>query len=560
MVKCSIAKTLTMPYFTVSEDMLFYSCPLPNSERKKLDAYLLLLKNSNARNYLTQVNWGKEPGRPKIDQCRLFAAVLYCFVLGKASLREIQTACSTDLRIIYLIGDVQPSSSSFSRFITSLIPNISFIFVELMKRIFFECGKTMDTLYLDGSKFEANANKYKFVWKPTTFHLRLSEKVANLLKLMDLDDGLPGYGIISSKIIMRKIKEAEKLSPNLIEGGEKALTQMKSKLSQYLIKSLEYEEKESICGESRNSYYKTDHDATAMCLKDDYYSGLGSQMHAAYNAQILVSNGFIVSYYVSQDRTDMRTLEPALEQFGQWYGTFPKKLCADAGYGSFSNYEYCEQKGIQAFIKYTAWNGEKTGRNPATYEYIDEQTIRCLGERMGEKIDCYDGISPKPGWAFFLVKNCNTCDFEAYCKRYLKIKREGYRIFEIQPRWAQLKQQARDRLLAPEGIEIRVNRSCQVEGAFGVIKQNMAYKRFRRRSMERVTVEFALTCMAMNIRKYLRFVVSGVLPFYWKAPEDLEAECFKKPSAKRIKKRMEKKTKLQPNEIAKKGYKRKGKC
>ena len=136
MVKCSIAKTLTVPYFTVSEDMLFYSCPLPDSERKKFDAYLLLLKNSNARNYLTQVNWGKEPGRPKIDQCRLFAAVLYCFVLGKASLREIQTACSTDLRIIYLIGDVQPSSSSFSRFITSLIPNISFIFVELMKRIF----------------------------------------------------------------------------------------------------------------------------------------------------------------------------------------------------------------------------------------------------------------------------------------------------------------------------------------------------------------------------------------------------------------------------------------
>lgn len=560
MVKCSIAKTLTMAYFTVSEDLLFYACPLPASERKKLDAYLLLLENSDSGKYLKQIDLEIEPGRPKIDQCRLFAAVLYCFALGKSSLREIETACSTDLRIIYLIGEVQPSASSFSRFVTSLIPNMPFIFAELIKRIFAECGKSMDTVYLDGSKFEANANKYKFVWKPTTFHLRLSEKVANLLKLMHLEDGLPSFGIIPSKTIMRKMKEAETLSSNLIEGGETALTEMKTQLSQYLMKSLEYEEKEAICGQSRNSYYKTDHDATAMCLKDDYYSGLGSQMHAAYNTQILVSNGFIVSYYVCQDRTDVRTLEPALEEFVKWYGAYPKKLCADAGYGSIGNYEYCEQKGIQAFIKYTAWNGEKTGRNPALYEYIDAKTIRCLGGNIGERIERHDGYYPKPNLSFYLVKNCEGCDFDSYCKRFLKNKPQGYRIFDIQPRWAQLKQQARDRLLTAEGVEIRVNRSCQVEGAFGAIKHNMDYKRFRRRSMERVTVEFALTCLGMNIRKYLRFAMSGTLPFYWTAPDSLAAETFKKPSAKRIKKRMEKKQKLQPNEIAKKGYRRKGKC
>lgn len=559
MVKCSIPKTLTMAYFTVSEDLLFYACPLPLSERKKLDAYLLLLEKSSAGKYLKQINFDSEPGRPKIDQCRLFAAVLYCFALGKASLREMETACFTDLRIIYLIGDVQPSAASFSRFVTSLIPNMPAIFATIMKRIFFECGKDMDTLYLDGSKFEANANKYKFVWKPTTLHLRLSEKVANLLKLMHLEEGLPNEGVIPAKTIMKKIEDAEKISSTLIGGGEKALLKMKSQLSQYLIKSIEYEEKKAICGESRNSYYKTDHDATAMCLKEDYYSGLGSQMHAAYNTQILVSNGFIVTYYVSQDRTDARTLAPTLDQFFQWYGIYPKRVCADAGYGSVNNYEYCEQKGIQAFIKYTAWNGEKTGRNPATYEYIDTQTIRCLGGRVGERIQCPEGYYSKADYAFFLVKSCAKCDFEGYCKRFLKSKSKRSRIFEIQPRWVQLKQQARDRLLSPEGIEIRVNRSCQVEGAFGVIKQNMDYKRFRRRSMGRVTVEFALTCLGMNIRKYLRFAMSGVLPFYWVAPENLKAETFKTPSAKRIKNRMEKKRKLQPNEMAKKGYRRKGK-
>ena len=418
----------------------------------------------------------------------------------------------------------------------------------------------MNTLFLDGSKFEANANKYKFVWKPTTLHIRLSEKVANLLGLMHLESDLPSGGIIPSKLIMRKIDEAEKITPDTVAGGEKALKEMRGQLSQYLMKSLEYEEKETICGENRNSYYKTDHDATAMCLKDDYYSGLGSNMHAAYNTQILVSNGFIVSYYVSQDRSDTRTLANAIEQFHKWYGQYPEKLCADAGYGSFSNYEYCEQKGIQAFIKYPSWNGERTGRNPALYEYVDEKTIICLGSRKGVPVKLADRKHSWPNSTFFRVNDCEGCAFEPYCKRLLKIKTGKSRIFEIQPHLAQLKQQARDLLLSPEGIELRVNRSCQVEGAFGVLKQNMQYTRFRRRALDRVTVEFALTCLGMNIRKYLRFSMKNSLPFYWKAPEGLASETFKKPSAKRIINRLKKRKKLQPNEIAKKSYKKKGKC
>lgn len=88
----------------------------------------------------------------------------------------------------------------------------------------------------------------------------------------------------------------------------------------------------------------------------------------------------------------------------------------------------------------------------------------------------------------------------------------------------------------------------------------MQYTRFRRRTLDRVTVEFALTCLGMNIRKYIQLSIKNSLPFCWKAPEDLAPETFKKPSAKRIINRLKKRKKLQPNEIAKKGYKKKGKC
>ncbi|UKI49669.1 MAG: hypothetical protein L6U99_13755 [Clostridium sp.] len=62
----------------------------------------------------------------------------------------------------------------------------------------------MDDLYLDGSKFEANANKYKFVWKPTTFHNKLSDKVRQLLSEYDLLRGINKSGIIESKVIAKK--------------------------------------------------------------------------------------------------------------------------------------------------------------------------------------------------------------------------------------------------------------------------------------------------------------------------------------------------------------------
>ena len=55
----------------------------------------------------------------------------------------------------------------------------------------------------------------------------------------------------------------------------------------------------------------------------------------------------------------------------------------------------------------------------------------------------------------------------------MKEKEGNERIFEVMPEYVTLKQGARDRLLRPEGIEMRVNRSCQVEGTFGVLKQNM---------------------------------------------------------------------------------------
>ncbi len=547
-----------MVHFSSNGDQLFYSFPIQVEEKEKLDAFLNLLESSGVWKYLSlPENSLPETGRPSYNPFKLFAAILLGFSIGQASLREIESSCKNDLRFLYFLDFSSPSFSTISRFILDVIgPRMTEIYACITLALFHKCGIQMDTVFLDGTKQEAKPNKYKFVWKPTYFHERLSDKIRNLLSLMGLTNNLPTQGIIPTTMIIQKYREAQNVPVDQIAGGEKARCKMLKSLEGYLLKATEYDEKEAICGPHRRSYYKTDHDATAMCLKQDYYSGLGSNMHAAYSAQILVSRGFVVSYMVSQDRTDLYTLIPALNIFRDMYNCYPDRLGADAGYGCLTNYEFCEQNNIKAFVKYQSWNGESSGRNPALYELLDDGNILCLGGRIGFKTEITNRHPKNPGAVFYKVKGCLGCEFMPYCRRYMKEKEGNEKYFEIQPRFARLKQKARDLLLTPEGIEMRVNRSCQVEGVFGVIKQNMTYTRFRRTTLRRVSIEFALTCLGHNIRKFMRYTATGKLPLYWTAPTDLKAGVFKKPSAKRLARRVNKKRIRQANEIARSSYKR----
>lgn len=552
MVNAFFPELFTMNHFKQIGPQLFYSFPIQEEERIKLVNYLDILESSGVWKFIFVPEKTVSAGRPPYDPYSLFAAILLGFSIGKASLREIETSCKNDLRFIFILGGECPSYATIARFIQEVItPHREAIFSCIMKAIFARCKITMDTIFLDGTKQQAKANKYKFVWKPTTYHERLSDKVRSLLKVLGLEKDVPTEGFVPASLIMKKIEAATALDSFCISGGEKALSIMRENLSQYLLKTVEYEEKEAICGPNRQSYYKTDHDATAMCLKQDYYSGLGSNMHAAYSAQILVAHGFIVSYLVSQDRSDLYTLKPTLESFHSMYDRYPKKLVADSGYGNLDNYEYCEKLGIQAFVKYQAWNGESSGRSPAVYELLENGDILCLGRRIGHVVNIENRHPKKPGAVFYLVQGCNGCDFMPYCRRYMTEKEGDEKYFEVQRRFILLKQKARNLLLTPEGIELRVNRSCQVEGAFGIIKQGMMYSRFRRTSLPRVTTEFALTCLGMNIRKFMRFSVDQKLPQYWVAPKDLSPGKFKKPSAKRLANRINKRRMKQPNEIAK---------
>lgn len=138
-----------------------------------------------------------------------------------------------------------------------------------------------------------------------------------------------------------------------------------------------------------------------------------------------------------------------------------------------------------------------------------------------------------------------------YCRRYMKELIGSEKIFEVDTDYQKLKQEARDRLLSPKGIEMRINRSCHIEGVYGIEKYNMNYGRIIRVGISRVKTEYMLTILGLNTRKLFRVFDGRTNLNYWKAPEGLQPEKFKKPSAKRLTARVLKKKLHNPMRLLK---------
>lgn len=526
-----------MLYFNTERIFLVPSFDLEVKEKEKMTKFLTLLDNSGVGKVIEKYikNNTSKGGRPGYNYYRLFATIIYGFAFTRCTLRELADACRHDLRFIFLMEQERPIYTKFCDFINKVIvPNEEEIFSLITMEIAKEMNIEMDDAFIDGTKYEANANKYKFVWKPTKHHKRLTVKASEIIKKYQLYENYREEEFIRSNTLANAITNLklrrDKFDEITYRNVEKALLGL-------LEKTLEYEEKEEIIGPNRKSYYKTDKDATAMALKTDYYSGLGSNMHAAYNVQILVMKGLVFSYYVSQSRTDINDFIDVINIFSKYYGFWPKRICADAGYGSLDNYRYLDKYNIENYVKHQSWEGNKSGRNPDCYHLNDDNTITCLNGTIGYEVKLLYRHPRKAEAVFYKVTGCNSCNWMPFCKRFMMKQDEDFKIFEVVKDLERYKYQSQDNLCSPKGIEMRVNRSIQVEGVFGIEKQDYGYIRFRRRGLEKVSTESMLNFLGLNIAKLFRFYETGNINKFWIAPENLESEVFKRPSWKRLAKK-----------------------
>lgn len=524
-----------MFYFTIKRPLFLVPSKQCDEEFEKIEKFMEFLEKSGVEKIIESVKLkDKSCKGPKgYNPYNLFATIIYCFSKFNATLRDIEDKCIFDLRVYYIMEGQIPAFNTIGEFINQyIVPYQYEIFTTITKQIIKDFKLQIENAYIDGTKIEANANKYKFVWKPTKFHAKLDIKIKELLNEVEYkyDDKEEIKAINLDKILKEYALNNKIDIYNIPSGKGKRLTQEQKNYKlgyQYLNKLLEYEEKEKICGEKRNSYYKTDYDATAMVLKEDYYSKLSNDFHAGYNVQVLVSSLLILMYGVFQDRSDYYTFIPMNDLYFKYYQKYPKNECDDSGYGIYINYKYMREHDIGNYVKFQSWKGEASGKAPQLF-YTFNDGVMCLNTCIGEEIpfDKKYHQRNKDGKLYRFI-GCNNCGYVYTCKKKLKNKENDFRIIELIPDYELLKEEARNNLQSPKGIEMRINRSIQVEGTFGQIKNNMNYDRIRRRGLGKVSAEIMLMCLGVNIRRYFSSLNDNKFKENcWNTPNDLHKEIF----------------------------------
>ena len=260
-------------------------------------------------------------------------------------------------------------------------------------------------------------------------------------------------------------------------------------------------------------YYLVESAGSIIRYNDEY---------AAYNIQIMVSAGLITMYGVYQNRTDYHTLPNMIERYYDNYNSYPLNLCADAGYGIYDNYRYLDEKKINNYVKYQNWQGEATGKNPQRYFVDENNNVSCLNGNIGKIIPFGKIHQRNKGSYLYHFEGCLNCKHEKICRKKRKNRDNDYTDVELNPKYELYKKQARENLQSIPGIEIRVNRSIQVEGAFGNIKQNYGFARLKRRGLNNVGSEIMMVCLSVNIRKFftLKNNPDKAKSKYWLADEN----------------------------------------
>ena len=459
--------------------------------------------------YSTYKGGGTSSHNPKM----LLKAIIYAYITNTYSSRKIEEAIKGDVRFIWLCGNCEPDHNTINRFRGDKVATVlKDIFKQIVLLLAEEGLVSLKDAYVDGTKIEANANRYTFVWGNAikTSKERMVKQLDELWEYAQCiaKEELKNPAPLDFKTIdADKVKETVQAIEEAIKDKEVS-KKVKQKLSyakkNFPAKLDEYKVKEEI-PDGRNSYSKTDNDATFMRMKEDHMRN--GQLKAGYNVQITTNNQIITNYDTFANPTDTLTLPAHLESFKQLYGEAPETVTADSGYGSEQNYEYLEENNCTAYVKYNHFHQEQKGNRIKKYPFAVEHLYYNQQQDyyvcpMGQHMNNIGTFKRNNDNGFeqtisrYQAKNCEGCPLRGVCH-----KAKGNRIIEVNHNLNKHKQKAREKLISEEGIAHRKQRAADVEAVFGNIKQNKSFRRFMLRGKEKITTEFGLIAIAHNVKK-----------------------------------------------------------
>ena len=469
---------------------------------------------------------GRSPYHPKM----LLKVVLYAYMNNIYSCRKIESSLKRDVHFIWLAGYEQPDFVTVNRFRNRVKDEINKVFTQLVLLLNAKGLVTLDVEYIDGTKIESKANKYTFVWRKTVERnrARLMEKIKALLS--QVDDAIAQDKAVTDEAvsftpevlteICAELRDTLSKEPAPTDKEGKASVRQRQKqvreLEGMADKLSEYDGRlEKLDG--RNSYSKTDPDATFMWMKEDAMNN--GQTKPGYNLQIGTENQFITDFGLFPNPGDTLTMMSFLGSFSSRYSRVPGEVCADSGYGSEENYAFMEANGTEAYVKYNYFHKEQKRdfrndifRLENLFYNVEKDYFVCpMGqhmERVGTKHERTEGGYVSVS-AVYRAQRCDGCPLRWGCHK----SRQGEREMTANHLLLEYRRKARERLTSEKGLEHRSKRPIEPEAVFGQIKYNMQYKRFRHFGKDKVTMDFAFFAMAFNLKK-----MAAKMPKWNKSP------------------------------------------
>ena len=464
---------------------------------------------------------------------RMMLKIILCgYTQSAFSGRKIEDLTKDSIRMMWLAQGYEPSYRTINRF--RVHPDMK----ELIRQCFvqFRCQLVKEELidqeaiFIDGTKIEANANKFTFVWKKSVekHHTNLVEKSNQLYNELLENEIIPEIerendeqlSIEELTQIAEKLEEVvDEYTQKIDSSGDvserkklrserKTPKQIIKQIYDWIIRKQKYEKDFEIF-DTRNSYSKTDRDATFMRMKDDYMKN--GQLKAGYNIQVASEGQYSLSYGVFANPTDTKTLIPFLDQIEKQYFELPKHIVADAGYGSEQNYDDILRKRKRIpLITYNHYLNEQKRKfkndpfKTNNWAYDEEtDTYTCPNEKQ-LTFQYHSVRTDKTGFKrqfkIYECEDCMGCPLRELCTK----AREGTnRKVMMNEKWERQKEYVRAKLSEEKTGAIYRQRKTDVEPVFGFLKANLGFTRFSVRGKSKVENEIGLALMAVNLRKYV---------------------------------------------------------
>ena len=326
-------------------------------------------------------------GRSSYHPKMMLKVILYAYSQKIYACRGIEKLIRENLPAMWLAAMQTPDFRTINDFRgIRMKAMMDELFETMILKLIEDKHITMENYFLDGTKIEADANKYSFVWKKSTlrFEAKLKDKIQETLQNIHeiaQAEGLELGQTHTDEVIPEQLevmaeeleKQVDSLTEEIKSAKEvqlrKVLRKRRSTLKKpmkqiredFLPRIEKYRRHHEIYGD-RNSFSKTDHDATFMRMKDDHMKN--GQLKPGYNVQMATENQFILFYTMHQRPTDTRCFIPHLEKLAESSLPLPKTIIADAGYGSEENYLYAigeeREPRFEFLIPYGTYIKEKT--------------------------------------------------------------------------------------------------------------------------------------------------------------------------------------------------------